>query len=282
MNKKENNNECFVIMPIAEIEGYEPEHFSHVYNDIIKPAVDNANYVSVRADEVKQTNLIHLDILKKLIEAPMAICDLSTRNPNVLFELGIRQAFDKPVVLIQEKGTPKIFDIVPLRYLEYCKEMRYHEVLETQKQLTESIIATKNAVGDVNNINSIVKLMALSSPAIMPNLDNNNKESLSMDVLISQMNDIRVMMERITTDNHRRLEKSNSLINLESERILYKLSKLNSRNLSLEEAEIEFSRLIRSAEILLYNSTTDNDRRMIETLIKRIQRQKEEFLMLKK
>ncbi|MGN6937177.1 hypothetical protein ACTHTP_11265, partial [Neisseria sp. P0017.S001] len=83
-----------------------------------------------------------LDILKKLIEAPIAICDLSTRNPNVLFELGIRQAFDKPVVLIQEIGTPPIFDITGLRYLQYSKDMKYHEVLKTQNELSNAIDET--------------------------------------------------------------------------------------------------------------------------------------------
>ena len=115
-----------------------------------------------------------MDILKKLIDAPIAVCDLSTRNPNVLFELGIRQAFDKPVVLIQEKGTPKIFDIAPLRYLEYSKEMKYHEVLESQKKLQEAIEATKGVENEADNINSIVKLMALSSSAVIPNLDKSN------------------------------------------------------------------------------------------------------------
>lgn len=119
------NKDCFVIMPISECEGYEKGHFKHVYEDIIKPAVEKAGYIAIRADEVNATNLIHLDILKKLIDTPIAVCDLSTRNPNVLFELGIRQAFDKPVVLIQEKGTQKIFDIAPLRYLEYSKDMKY-------------------------------------------------------------------------------------------------------------------------------------------------------------
>ena len=142
-------------MQISDSEGYTPGHFGHVYENIIKPSCENAGYNPVRADEVKETNLIHLDILKKLIEAPIAICDLSNRNPNVLFELGIRQAFDKPVVLIQEKGTPKIFDISPLRYLEYSKEMKYHDVLASQKALTEALEATANAEGDSTNINSI-------------------------------------------------------------------------------------------------------------------------------
>ena len=193
---KEENKDCFVIMPISECEGYEKGHFTHVYEDIIKPAVDRTEYRAVRADEVKETNLIHLDILKKLIDAPIAVCDLSTRNPNVLFELGIRQAFDKPVVLIQEKGTQKIFDIAPLRYLEYSKDMKYHEVLESQKKIQEAIEATKAAENDSGNVNSIVKLMALSTPpANIPNLDGSNKEVLALDVLRSQINDMKMMME---------------------------------------------------------------------------------------
>src|SRR5688572_20012011 len=106
---KTDNKDCFIIMPIGDTDGYDAGHFTHVYSDIIKPAVSKTEFTPRRADEVTETNFIHLDILTKLIEAPMAICDLSSRNPNVLFELGIRQAFDKPVVLIQEKGTPKIF-----------------------------------------------------------------------------------------------------------------------------------------------------------------------------
>lgn len=48
---------CFVIMPIAECEGYEPNHFAHVYNDIIKPAVAKTEYTATRADEVKEYQL---------------------------------------------------------------------------------------------------------------------------------------------------------------------------------------------------------------------------------
>lgn len=47
-------------MPISDCEGYEKGHFSHVYNDIIKPAIDKTDYMAIRADEVKETNFIHL------------------------------------------------------------------------------------------------------------------------------------------------------------------------------------------------------------------------------
>ena len=197
------NKDCFVIMPISDADGYDKGHFERVYEDIIKPAVEKTDFIARRADEVKETNFIHLDILKKLIDAPIAICDLSSRNPNVLFELGIRQAFDKPVVLIQEKGTPKIFDIGPLRYLEYDKGMKYHDVLKTQTELTEAITATKAAEGQQGNVNSIVRLMALSNPATIPTLEGDNKEAFAIDVLQTQLNDMRKMMEISFMENRK-------------------------------------------------------------------------------
>lgn len=277
--KKEENKNCFVIMPISDCEGYEEGHFLHVYNDIIKPAIDKTEYMAIRADEVKETNFIHLDILKKLIEAPIAVCDLSTRNPNVLFELGIRQAFDKPVVLIQEKGTPKIFDIAPLRYLEYSKDMKYHEVLESQKQLQESIEATKAAEGDSSNINSIVKQMALSTPAVIPNLDNSNKEVLALDVINSQMNDIRMMLERIIHDNRKGISRRGSIAIIEYERLNTQLDKISSSKLSFEQADREFSKLMQDVENAVVYYENEADRQMFKLLMDRVHRCRKEYML---
>lgn len=154
--------ECFVIMPISDPEGYEPGHFRRVYDTIISPACKAAGYKPVRADDVVQTTCIHLNILKRLIESPMAVCDLSTRNPNVLFELGIRQAFNRPVVLIQERGTPRIFDIDLFRYHEYRREWLYDQVIEDQKNIVKAIDATRAAVEKGDAVNSLVRLLALT------------------------------------------------------------------------------------------------------------------------
>lgn len=275
---KEEKKSCFVIMPIADCEGYEEGHFAHVYNDIIKPAIEKTEFTAIRADEVKETNLIHLDILKKLIDAPIAVCDLSTRNPNVLFELGIRQAFDKPVVLIQEKGTPKIFDIAPLRYLEYSKEMKYHEVLESQEKLQEAIKATKGVANETGNINSIVKLMALSSSAIIPNLDKSNKEVMALDFLQAQMTDLRMMLEMVVQDGRRANTKRNSITAIEYERIVNKLEKLNQGKLELPIADREYSKLLQDTEEVMMNCGNELDHRMFSYLMNKILRQREEYL----
>ena len=85
---------CFVIMPISDVDTYDKGHFGRVYEYIIKPACAAAGFRPTRADEVQATNYIVVDILRKILDAEMMICDLSSRNPNVLYELGIRQAFN--------------------------------------------------------------------------------------------------------------------------------------------------------------------------------------------
>jgi len=78
--------ECFVAMPISDPDGYEPGHFLRVYEQVFRPACERAGVRAVRADDVRETNLIHLDVLRRLVDSPVVLCDLSGRNPNVLFE----------------------------------------------------------------------------------------------------------------------------------------------------------------------------------------------------
>ncbi len=198
--KEEKDNTCFVIMPFSDPDGYDEGHFTIVYEDIIKPAVIDSGYAPIRGDEVKQTNLIHLDLLKKIVEAPMAICDLSSRNPNVMFELGLRQAFDKPVVLIQEKGTETIFDINPFRYIEYCNKLKYRDVVIVQKRIQEAIVETADSYKNGNLVNSIVKLMTISAASSNVNVGKNEAESILMEILSSKISSIEIMFKRLSNE----------------------------------------------------------------------------------
>lgn len=268
MTSKKDTKECFTIMPISDPEGYGSGHFRHVYNNIISPACELAGYNAIRADEVKETNLIHLDILKKLIDTPIAVCDLSNRNPNVLFELGIRQAFDKPVVLIQEKGTPKIFDISPLRILDYSKDMKYHEVLQSQKMLSETINATIEANTDGSNVNSIVKLLALNNSATIPELEN-GKDKFAMEYVQAELKDLRKILE-ISMINRDKLA-SKSITAIEYERLSKELSKIrNSKNYSFDEKEYLLRDLLRDGEDMISSCKDDNEYKQFNRLISRI------------
>lgn len=260
--------ECFILMPISDVDGYAQGHFKHVYDNIICPSCDMANYQPVRADEIKATNLIHLDILKKLIDAPIAICDLSSRNPNVLFELGIRQAFDRPVVLIQEAGTPKIFDIAPLRYLEYSKEMKYHDVLRSQSELKDAIEATVASEGEAGNVNSIVKLLALNNPAKIPDLKG-GKEGLAFGVLQAEMREVRKLVE-IAVHERSRVPRRSSITAIEFERVSSTLDKLQAaRRMPLPERMEQLHMLMREIEDLMMRCEEKTDHMHFRSLMER-------------
>jgi len=270
MTNADNPKECFIIMPISDVEGYPSGHFKHVYDNIIMPSCYKAGFQAIRADDIKATNLIHLDILKKLIEAPIAICDLSSRNPNVLFELGIRQAFDRPVVLIQEGGTPKIFDIAPLRYLEYSKEMKYHDVLRSQNELKDAIEATVAADKDAGNVNSIVKLLALNQSANIPDLKG-NKEGLALGVLKAEMQEIRKLVEYGLHDRGR--SRRGSITAIEFERISNTFDKLlSAKRVSGPERMEQFHLLLSETEDLMMRCEDKADHMHFRHLMERIHR----------
>lgn len=150
---------CFIIMPISDISSYEPGHFKRVYEYIIKPAVIHAGFVPIRADENQKTNFIVLDILKQIIDSEICICDLSSSNPNVLYELGIRQAFNLPVTIIKDSKTPIIFDIQGLRDIEYNENLRIDNVTEAIERISITLKNTYNNL--TKDINSLVKLLGI-------------------------------------------------------------------------------------------------------------------------
>jgi hypothetical protein len=195
---------CFIIMPISDPEGYEPGHFQHVFEDLFVPACEKAGYQALRADQVRETNLIHLDVLQRILDSPMVLCDLSSRNPNVLFELGLRQAFDKPVALVQEVGTPQIFDITPLRFTNYRRELIYREALQDQDAIAAGVIATKEATSDRNSVNSIVKLLSITHPASRTSITESDRDSAILQVIMTELANLRSEIRSVGSPTNRR------------------------------------------------------------------------------
>lgn len=165
-NKKIETIDCFVIMPISNQINYEENHFTLVYEDIIKPSIIDNNMIPIRADETKNTNLIQLDILKNIIQSPIAICDMSSKNPNVFYELGMRQAFDLPTVLLIDDETKVPFDISGLRYVTYKKDMSYRNVKTAISNLTSALKETYEKRDDKTEINSLIRLMEITTAKI--------------------------------------------------------------------------------------------------------------------
>lgn len=179
---------CFVIMPIADMAGYDSRHFDRVYNHLIKPACDASGFKPVRADEVNNSNLIVLDILKRIVESDIAICDLSGRNPNVMYELGLRQAFNKKTVLIKDDRTISPFDVQAFRYCEYDSSLRIDNAFNNIKSLEKAITSTFEA--DSNDVNSIVQLLSIEPAKVGEKTQLSKQDTLIFETLNQILNKI--------------------------------------------------------------------------------------------
>ena len=114
---------CFVIMGFGKKS--DPStgktfNLDQTYKNIIKPAVAACGYECVRADEIQDSGLIDKSMYALLIQADLVIADISTYNPNAIYELGIRHAV-KPfsTIILKEKRSKKIFDLDHTRMFTY-------------------------------------------------------------------------------------------------------------------------------------------------------------------
>ena len=133
----------------------------------------------------------------ELIASKLAICDLSSRNPNVMFELGIRQAYGLPTVLISDTATQRIFDVDLIRCVYYDQCLEYRAVLDAQNRVEQAIKDTLNSK-DVES-GSIVSL-AKAKFAEMPNLTSAvSRSKNAMKPIMQRLDSLEDGLERIAS-----------------------------------------------------------------------------------
>lgn len=113
---------CFVVMPFGKKldDSGRAIDFDQIYAQIISPGIQKAELDPIRADEEVAGGLIHKPMFERLMLCDYAVADLTTANPNVFYELGIRHGIrPHSTVLMFGKGMRLPFDVAPLRALPY-------------------------------------------------------------------------------------------------------------------------------------------------------------------
>ena len=114
---------CFTIMPFG---GWFDDYYASVY----KPAIEAAGLKPKRADDLYRPSTIVNDIWTYTRAAKLVLADLTGKNANVFYELGLAHALAKPVVLVAESMNDVPFDLRALRVIEYDKnEPRWGDTL---------------------------------------------------------------------------------------------------------------------------------------------------------
>lgn len=105
----------FVIMPFAEdtVGG-------DVWRLAIVDALKAVGLRPLRADTETLSVQIMDQVYADIKQARLVIADLTGSNPNVLYELGIAQAIDKPVIQMISKGNRLPFDVQGIGTIQYA------------------------------------------------------------------------------------------------------------------------------------------------------------------
>jgi hypothetical protein len=103
---------CFVLMPFGDPR-------DRYYKQIYEPAISDAGLQPVRGDSIFRSSPIMGDIWRFVQESTVLLADLTGRNPNVFYELGLAHAIGKPVVLAAETMDDVPFDLRGLRVITF-------------------------------------------------------------------------------------------------------------------------------------------------------------------
>lgn len=121
---------CFVVMPFTEAWS-EP-----VFTQIIQPAAEAGGLKCKRADNFFSPGAVVEDVWAGINSAFLLIVDVTGRNPNAYYELGLAHVIGVPTIIITQDETPA-FDVAHLRYITYSNSPSGHRRL--QLQLTSTI-----------------------------------------------------------------------------------------------------------------------------------------------
>ncbi|WP_104657614.1 RNA helicase [Ralstonia insidiosa] len=209
--KQDTPLRCGLVMPISDIDGYPRGHWTEV-KAIITDAVHSVDGLQFDVDLVSSSEVagvIQKRIVQRLYSDDIVICDVSAKNANVMFELGMRLAFDRPTVLIKDDQTPYIFDTGPLEHIEYPASLRHSQIRAFTAALAEKVKATYERSRQNADSTSYLKSFGTFEVAKIP-----TKYVEGQDVVIGELKEMRQemgLLSRIVADTHNTSQRALSL-----------------------------------------------------------------------
>jgi hypothetical protein len=136
-DRKGKKKLCFVIIPFSQTA--EPRHtqqyWNWFFNGFIKPAIEPHGYTVSRSQDT--TANITRDVMLDIALADLVVAVLTDKNPNVLWELGVRHFSRNGTICLIEKGTKRDFDLCVHGSLEY-EDFQFDKFCKDVKRYIES------------------------------------------------------------------------------------------------------------------------------------------------
>lgn len=182
---------CGLIMPIASFGDYPQSHWTSV-ESIFVEALDESGFDAKLVSQETTSGVIHQRIISNLYTREIIVCDVSARNPNVMFELGMRLAFDKPTVIVKDDETPFSFDTSPIEHLTYPRSLKYSEIVSFKKKLGDVVQSTNEEALKNPEYSTFLKHISGVKPAKL-----NVKEIPYEDFILKQLEELHAKIDSI-------------------------------------------------------------------------------------
>ncbi|NQT26663.1 S1 RNA-binding domain-containing protein [candidate division KSB1 bacterium] len=135
---------CFVIMPfgIKKLQDGKEFNWDIHYKDAISPVITDIGMTPIRADDIYGATPLMERIWKGIQEAELIIADLTGRNPNVMYELGLAHVIWKRVILLTMNDEDIPSDLSPYVQIRYSDQG--HDLLTLMRKLKENLLAARS------------------------------------------------------------------------------------------------------------------------------------------
>lgn len=182
---------CGIVMPISSCDGCSESHWSDIL-EILNESIEEAGFEPKLVSNADDVGIIHKRIIQNLYDNPIVVCDVSGKNPNVMFELGLRLAFDKPTVIIKDEKTSYSFDTSGIEHLEYPRDLRFATIVEFKAKLSQKIKATHQKSIDDPAYSTFLKNFGEFTVAKI-----DKKEVTGQEFILEELRTLRNSMQRI-------------------------------------------------------------------------------------
>lgn len=146
---------CFTVMGYGKKIDYTSAKqidLDEIYDKLICPSIGEFNNVkNIRGDEISSTEIIDTDMFELLLSADIVLSDITTLNPNAIYELGIRHAL-KPysTIIMSSEDTILPFDFNHQRIFRYSiDDLHKTEKLNVKKEQLKKLI--KSTLRNLDN-----------------------------------------------------------------------------------------------------------------------------------
>lgn len=106
---------CFVIIGFGTKTDFETGrhiNLDKTFENIIKPVFDDIGILCYRACDIEQSGVIDVEMYENIFKADFVVADISTLNPNAIYELGVRHALRPNTTIVIGEDKLKIpFDV---------------------------------------------------------------------------------------------------------------------------------------------------------------------------